>query len=47
VPLVFVIARDVGMLAHNRRQVRCRVGDRLDARFLVIRDERDVGRGLL
>ena len=41
--LVFVVARDTGMLTRDRRQVRRRVGDRLDARLLVIRDERDVG----
>ena len=45
-PLVFVIARDAGMLARYRRQVRRRIGNRLDARLLVVTDERDVGRGL-
>src|SRR6201998_4828379 len=45
--LVFMVACDAAMLARERRQVRRRVGDRLDARLLVIRDERDVGSGLL
>jgi hypothetical protein len=35
------------MLARYRRQVRSSVGDRLDARLLVIGDERDVWFGLV
>ena len=42
-----MVARDAGMLARDRQQVRRRVGDRLDARPLVIGDEGNVGRGLL
>ena len=41
--LVFMVARDAGMLARDRRQVRRRVGDRLDARLLVIGDVCNVG----
>src|SRR5215469_4408173 len=42
VALVFMVAREAGMLAGDRRQVRCRVGDRLDARLLVVGDERNL-----
>ena len=35
------------MVIRHRRQVRRRVGDCLDAWLLVIRDERDFGRGLV
>src|ERR1700739_2241173 len=47
VALVFMVARDARMLARDRWQVRRRVGDRLDAWLLVIRNERDVGSGLV
>jgi hypothetical protein len=40
--LVFMVSRDTRMLARDRWQVRCGVGNRLDARLLVIGDERDV-----
>jgi hypothetical protein len=47
VALVFMVARDAGMLARYRWQVRRRVGDCLDAWLLVISDERDVWSGLV
>ena len=40
VTFVFVIACNARMLIRHRRQVRRGVGDRLDARFLVVGDER-------
>ena len=47
VALLFMVACDTRMLARYRRQVRSSVGDRLDARLLVIGDERDVWFGLV
>jgi hypothetical protein len=45
--LVFMLAGDARVLARDRRQIGRCVGDRLDAWLLVIRDERDVGSGLV
>jgi len=45
--LVFMVSRDTRMLARDRWQVRCSVGNRLDARLLVIGYERDVWLGLV
>src|SRR5450631_763039 len=39
---VFVVACNARMLIRHWRQVRRGVGDRLNARFLVVGDERDV-----
>ena len=47
VALVFMVAREAGMPAGDRGQVRCRVGDRLDTRLLVVGDKRNLGRGVL
>ena len=41
VPLVLVIASDRRMSCGNRRQIGSRRADRLDAWFLVVRDDRD------
>ena len=40
--LVFVVTREGRMRSGPRREVGCGVADRLDARLLVIRDDRDV-----
>src|SRR5580692_3402165 len=47
IALVFMLARDARVLARDRRQIGRCVGDRLDAWLLVIRDECDVGSGLV
>ena len=44
VALVFVIAREARMRSRPRWQVGCGVADCLDAGFLVVGDDRDVGR---
>jgi hypothetical protein len=41
---VLVIAADCGMGARNRRQIGSRRADRLDAGFLVIRDDGELAR---
>ena len=41
VPFVLVIASDRRMSSGNRRQIGSRRADRLDAWFLVVRDDRD------
>ena len=44
VTFVFMVASEAGMNAGLRRQIGCGVADRLDARLLVIGDDRDVTR---
>ena len=40
---VLMIPREARMAARHWRQIRCRRGDGLDSRLLVVRDDRDSG----